>query len=557
MALELSFGEKILDVIRSVSDVLVSLFDIDTGWGLIQNNCTIFQTLDMEDSCDILMMLKRFVSEEDQGSYDVFYQKVICGIKGAADFKEIEENRINVSVHLMDEGQSIYHKVECYLEKDETGAVIRMLLLVVPMDASEIYRVTLAQNITNDRSPAMFITVANEVIGKAPGKKYALVQFDVAKFKAINEMYGEQFGDELLNYFLESLKVICNQDQLYVRLTADVFMVLTAYETREDILAFVENLNNSLLNYKDITYRLVFGICEISDISQPLRKFGDRAALARQSLKGNALEHVAFFEEGMRNSVLNSKYVEDHMGKALANHEFVMYLQPKYSIEKNIIVGAEGLARWFHEDKLIPPNQFIPIFEKNGFIKKMDAYIWEEACKTIRRWLDSDMIPVPISVNVSRIHLDSGSFITILNNLVEQYKIPKQLLEIEITETAENTELMVEHITTLKEQGFVLLMDDFGSGYSSLNTLKDTQFDVVKIDRGFLQDFIESERGQKIVEHTISMTKAIGLDLVAEGVETREQADFLSGCGCDIAQGFYYAKPMPIAEFEKQLHRKL
>lgn len=556
MALELSFGEKILDVIQSVSDVLVSLFDIDTGWGLIQNNCKIFQTLDMVDSCDILMMLKRFVSEEDQGSYAVFYQKVICGVKGAADFKEVEENRINVSVHLMYEGQFIYHKVECYLEKDETGAIIRMLLLVVPLDASEIYRVTLAQNITNDRSPAMFITVANEVIGKAPEKKYALIQFDVAKFKAINEMYGEQFGDELLNYFLESLKVICNQDQLYVRLTADVFMVLTSYETREDILAFVENLNNSLLNYKDITYRLVFGVCEISDIHLPLRKFGDRAALARQSLKGNALEHVAFFEEGMKNSVLNSKYVEDHMGKALANHEFVMYLQPKYSIEKNIIVGAEGLARWFHEGKLIPPNQFIPIFEKNGFIKKMDAYIWEEACKTIRRWLDSDMIPVPISVNVSRVHLDSGSFITILNNLVEQYKIPKQLLEIEITETAENTELMVEHITTLKEQGFVLLMDDFGSGYSSLNTLKDTQFDVVKIDRGFLQDFIESERGQKIVEHTISMTKAIGLDLVAEGVETREQADFLSGCGCDIAQGFYYAKPMPVAEFEKQLHCK-
>ncbi len=553
MVFAISFGKKVLEIIQSVQDVLVSLFDVDDGWSLIQNNCKFFQNINIEESSDILTMIKPLISEEDQGSYEVFYQKVLHGIKGAADFKKVEENRMNVFLHLVDQGQPCHHKVECYFEKDKSGAITSMMTMVVPLDAEEIYRLTLAQNITNDRSPAMFISVANELINKAPEKKYALIQFDVAKFKAINEMYGEHFGDELLNYFLESLKILCNQDQLYVRLTADVFMILVSYETREDILAFVELLNNNLLNYKDTAYRLVFGICEITDIHLPLRKFGDHAALARQSLKANALEHVAFYEEGMKNSVLNSKHVEDHMGKALANHEFVMYLQPKYSIEKNVVVGAEGLVRWFQDGKMIPPDQFIPIFEKNGFIKKMDAYIWEEACKTIRRWMDSDITPVPISVNVSRVHLDSGSFITVLNNLVEQYRIPKELLEIEITETVGNTDLMVEHITTLKEQGFVLLMDDFGSGYSSLNTLKDTQFDVVKIDKCFLQDFIGSERGQKIVEHTISMTKAIGLDLVAEGVETREQAEFLSDCGCDTAQGFYYAKPMPVPEFEKLL----
>ena len=180
----------------------------------------------------------------------------------------------------------------------------------------------------------------------------------------------------------------------------------------------------------------------------------------------------------------------------------------------------------------------------------MDAYIWEEACKTIRSWIDEGWEPLPISVNVSRIHLKDNQFIDVLNHLIEKYQISKNYLEIELTETADSTQIS-EGISLLKDSGYTLLMDDFGSGYSSLNTLKDTQFDVIKIDRGFLQDFIGSERGQKIVEHTIQMTKSIGLDLVAEGVETKEQAQFLMGCGCDTAQGFYYAKPMTVEQFNE------
>lgn len=255
----------------------------------------------------------------------------------------------------------------------------------------------------------------------------------------------------------------------------------------------------------------------------------------------------------MGNSILNGKFVEDHMEKALDNHEFVMYLQPKYSIQNNKMVGAEALVRWIQPERgVISPMEFIPLFEKNGFVTKMDAYIWEEACKVIRSWIDKGLEPIPVSVNVSRLHLKSGVFVTILNNLVEQYKIPKRCLEIELTETIEDIDTS-SGIAALKENDFVLLMDDFGSGYSSLNTLKDTQFDVIKIDRGFLQDFINSDRGQKIVKHTIQMTKSIGLDLVAEGVETKEQAEFLSECGCDTAQGFYYAKPMTVEEFNKRL----
>ncbi len=544
------FSKEVIDVIQSMSDVLVMFWDVHQGWNIINGNCLLLSGT--EKITNALEDLLEYVQEEDKAAYHVFLRKILAGMKGSRDFIPVTEERVNVSVHMRAQGEIYtYHKVECYLMKDETNAIIRMNVVVCALDAEEIYRLHLAQTITNDRTPAMFIQVANEIIRKNPERKYALVQFDVAKFKAINEMYGEAFGDELLNYFIESLKIICNKDQLFVRLTADVFMILISYEKKQDILDFIEVVNTNLLGYRDIAYRLVFGVGFVEDVNERLRKYGDRAALARQSIKGNAITHTAFYEAGMQNTILTGKYIEDHMEHALKNHEFVMYLQPKYSIKSSQMVGAEALVRWIQPEKgIISPADFIPIFEKNGFIKKMDAYIWEEACKAIRSWMDDGINPLPISVNVSRLHLSDGHFIDVLNHLVDQYQIPKKYLEIEITETIENNGLS-EGINLLKKSGETLLMDDFGSGYSSLNTLKDTQFDIIKIDRDFLQDFISSKRGQKIVEHTIMMTKSIGLNMIAEGVETEEQAMFLMACGCDIAQGFYYAKPMSIDAFNQ------
>lgn len=546
----MAFSKEVIDVIQSMSDVLVIFWDVHQGWNIVNGNCLLLSG--KEKITNALEDLLEYVQDEDKAAYNVFLRKILAGMKGSSNFVPVKEERVSVSVHMCAQGEIYtYHKVECYLMKDKTDAIIKMNVIVCALDAEEIYRLQLAQNITNDRTPAMFINVANEIINKNPEGKFALIQFDVAKFKAINEMYGETFGDELLNYFIESLKIICNKNQLFVRLTADVFMILTSYDTKQDILDFIEVLNTNLSGYKKIAYRLVFGVGFVDDVKERLRKYGDQAALARQSIKGNVLTHVAFYEEGMKNTILTGKYVEDHMEQALTNHEFVMYLQPKYSIPNGTMVGAEALVRWIQPERgIISPADFIPIFEKNGFVKKMDIYIWEEACKTIRSWMDEGMAPLPISVNVSRLHLSDDHFIDMLNHLVEQYQIPKEYLEIEITETAENSGLS-EGIYLLKKNGYTLLMDDFGSGYSSLNTLKDTQFDIIKIDRGFLQDFIGSERGQKIVEHTIQMTKSIGLDMVAEGVETEEQAMFLMGCGCDVAQGFYYAKPMAVENFNQ------
>ena len=297
----------------------------------------------------------------------------------------------------------------------------------------------------------------------------------------------------------------------------------------------------------------MFGIYLIEDRSVSVRTMCDCAAMARQSIKKNALESVAFYSKNMQKEIKERKFVESHMKKALDNNEFIIYLQPKFSISSGEAVGYEALVRWQSPERgMIYPSGFIPLFEENGFITKLDAYVWECACMVLRDWIDRHFTPLPISVNVSRANLDDESFLNVLDGLIEKYRLPKHLLELEITESIENdtTLRMTEKI---KEHGYILLMDDFGSGYSSLNTLQDTKFDVLKLDREFFSTHMSNDRGKKIIMHTISMSKDVGLGLIAEGVETTDQAQFLENCGCDTAQGYLYAKPMPVQEAEKYL----
>ncbi len=531
--------------------ILKLLWNSENGICQLKNNSQLAYTEAMQSNG--LDGFLHFVVEEDRETYEIFLQTLKKGLKGAAEFTPLQDHHMSVSVRMYKaDGRDSYHNTLCFFRKDDAGAVVQMTMVICEMTAEEIYRMQLAQTITNDSTPATFLQAAHEVIRQAPDRKYALVQFDVVKFKMINEMYGEQFGDEMLNFFIESLQVLCNKDQLFVRLTADVFMILVPHEDRQEILDFIETVRKALSGFKGIDYQLVFGVSYVEDVNGILRKYGDRAAMARQSIKGNALQHVAFYDNKMKDMIYNRKYLEDHMESALENHEFVMYLQPKYNMENNRIVGAEALVRWVRKDgKVIPPSDFVPFFEKNGFVTKMDAFIWEEACKLIREWMDQGKEVLPISVNMSRKHFQSEDYLDTLRRLIDTYRIPKEYLEIEITETVDENETH-DNIMRLKEEGFTLLMDDFGSGYSSLNVLKDTHFDIIKIDRAFLQDFLGSDRGQKIVENVVRMTSAIGLPMVAEGVETKEQAESLLQYGCNVAQGFYYARPMTVEDFQKR-----
>ncbi len=529
-------------------EVLIMSWNERDGWKLLAPHNKI--TMQIDPSTVSLDMLKRKMVEEDILVYDLFLRRLEAQTQKVDTSHVSYARRVNVVVRLHNvRGGMGYYRVDCFLKTGSQGEVSEILTMVYELTSDEIYRIRLAQSVTSDRNPQIFMKQAEEMVRSNPNSHYAVIQFDIAKFKAINEMYGESVGDELLNYFNGSLKVICRKEQLYVRISADVFMILTPYQVQEDIEEFVNLITESLSGYKGMTYRIVFGISWVKDVESGFRKYVDAAAVARQSVKDDALNYYAFYEDDMKENIITKKFIEDNMQSALDNREFVMYLQPQFSISQNRMVGAEALIRWIHPVRgMLSPMDFIPLFKKNGFIIKMDEFMWEEACKTIRGWIDRGISPIPISVNVSRRHLKNLAFIDVLNELVEKYHLDKKYLEIEITETVLGNEIE-EGVSALKKNGFTLLMDDFGSGYSSLNMLKDTKFDIIKMDRGFLFDFIGSKRGESIVEHTIHMSQDIGLDMVAEGVETKEQADFLQSCGCDTAQGYYYARPMPVEEF--------
>ncbi len=380
-------------------------------------------------------------------------------------------------------------------------------------------------------------------------REIGFIQFDIRKFKIVNDLYGEKFGDEILDFISDKLAEICRDDQFFINLRSDVYMVVTEYDREEELEEFIRRLDAQISTFKDVKLHMSYGVYSVEDKEMELRQMEDRAAMARKAAKNNILTNILFYKEQFKESLYNRKFIEENMQAAISDRQFVMYLQPKYSIAKNEIIGAEALVRWHHPERgMIYPDQFIPIIEENGFIQKVDYYIWEEACRFMKRCSDAGTKPCPVSVNVSRIHLKDNECIAVLTELLKDYGIARHLLELEITETADDQQISPKALQ-LKEEGFTLLMDDFGSGYSSLNILLETPFDVIKLDKKFMENMMVSGKGRLILEQVVSMSDKLELGLLAEGVETKEQIELLRSIGCDQVQGYYYAKPMPQEDF--------
>lgn len=387
-------------------------------------------------------------------------------------------------------------------------------------------------------------------------KNIGFIQFDIRKFKIVNDLYGEKFGDQVLDFINRQLKEVCNEEQFFVNLRSDVFMVVTEYDKEEELVSFIHQLDDRIKTYKNVKLQFVYGIYTVQDREMELRQMEDRSAMARKAAKNNILSNILFYNEQFKESLYNRKFIEENMQAAINERQFLMYLQPKYSITKNEIIGAEALVRWNHPDRgMIYPNQFIPIVEENGFVKKVDYYIWGEACRFIKKCEDAGIDSCPVSVNVSRIHLRDNECVHVLSDMINECGINKKLLELEITETASDQQISKKALQ-LKEEGFTLLMDDFGSGYSSLNILLETPFDVIKLDKKFMENMIVSGKGRLILEQVVLMAGKLELGLLAEGVETEEQIEMLRNIGCDQVQGYYYAKPMPEEEFFELLKQQ-
>lgn len=399
-----------------------------------------------------------------------------------------------------------------------------------------------------------FYAKTKEMLLDNPDKNFDLLRINIERFKVLNDLFGESTGDKLLRYIGKFLKEINLPLCVSGRLYADNFVV--CYEAgKGDSRRMINTLqmvaDSFAINNRTI---LSFGLYRIDDKTLPVSVMCDRANMALWKAKGNFKNPYCEYDEKMRQQVLKEQKIINAMEMAIQNKEFTLYLQPKYDIEKGTIIGAEALVRWISlENGFISPGDFIPVFENNGFVYEVDKFIWEESCRYLRKWLDEGREVHPISVNVSRIDLYVPKLVQHLVDLREKYQLPSQYLELEITESAytEDPEQIITITRQLREAGFVILMDDFGTGYSSLNMLKDIQIDVLKLDMGFLKSSDYSAKGGNILTAILKMAESLKMQTIAEGVETKEQVEFLKSIGCRYVQGFYYSKPLPVGEFEK------
>ena len=315
------------------------------------------------------------------------------------------------------------------------------------------------------------------------------------------------------------------------------------------------------MNSLSISHSILFyaGVYPVDNVFLPVDQMCDRAHMALNTVKGRYMTRYAYYDTNMRELILEEQMILREMEFALAEQQFQIYLQPVYSLKDKKTVSAEALVRWIHPLKgMISPARFIPIFERNGFIVKLDHFVWEEACKVLAKQKATLGYVIPVSVNVSRVNFYNADFFASVMALLKKYDLEPWMLKLEITETAytENPRQLLTVMRSFQEKGFKILMDDFGSGYSSLNMLKNVPVDILKVDMGFVQDVENSDRAALIMKSIVQMAEWIHMGVVIEGVETKPQLDFLEEIGCNDIQGYYFSKPLPVEMFESLISRE-
>lgn len=466
----------------------------------------------------------------ERHKYDWFRVTAICFFDGSRNRQSISYLFTNIN-----ERAEIEQNLKFYSEKDTLTALPNM---------------------------RAFLQSAQVLIEEHPEEEYEIVRMDIERFRIISEMFGIDEGDKLLKFIAVKIQEYLDEEDevAYCRIASDVFaMCIPVHSYSVDTM--IQKLQKAVTEYpKNYEVVLSFGRYYVTkeDREQkvPVSNLVDRAAAAQITIKGNYLQHVAVYDESIRKKEADEAMILSEMNHALENGEFQVYLQPKVNMQTGKIIGSEALVRWQHPGKgLISPAAFVPVFEKNGFIIEIDKYMIRNTCAIIRRWIDSGIPVYPVSVNLSRLNLYNKRIIQDISEYVEEYQIPREYISFEITESAFSGDNSYIKILAekLQKEHFKVLMDDFGSGYSSLNTLKEIPVDVLKIDLKFLPAGENDEKANLIIKHVVEMAVDLDLMIIVEGVEREEQVEFLTKIGCKIAQGFYYYRPISVLEYEAKV----
>ncbi len=425
--------------------------------------------------------------------------------------------------------------------------------------------------ITENHNWLWFIRSAEEELTRKKNalKKYAVLDIVFVNYRNFCVCHSLKEGNEMLKSIDEKIqKCIKDKNGICAHHSAAHFAAMLQYTDRDDLEKFVKQMVSELEKVNsDHKFNFWVGIDRIGEArdengkaikkrtSVDIEKAYNNAGAARSTLSGNE-SAIAFFDEKMVEEQKWIDTINENQDKALENEEFLVYYQPKYDPRTNKLKGAEALIRWNSPQYgLISPGRFIPLFEENGFITKIDHYMLKHVAQAQKKWLDAGYACVPVSVNVSRAHFIEEDLAEQIRDIVDEAGTPHNLVEIELTESAffDDKDALIRTIRRLKDYGFTVSMDDFGSGYSSLNSLKEMPLDVLKLDAEFFRHGDPDGRGQIVVSEAIRLAKKLDMQTVAEGVEVKDQVDFLAEEGCDMIQGFYFAKPMPGDEYEQKL----
>lgn len=401
---------------------------------------------------------------------------------------------------------------------------------------------------------AAFVRDATQLVARNPDKQFVVLCSDVNRLKVVNDLHSFMVGNKVLCRIGEQLKQSC-PGGIVARLGGGCFSIILEYtpDNMQRIYA-LKHFDCSDLGVKfPVTMR--FGVYirqnkEEIDVDLMM----NCATICMDTSVSMAQNTFTLFTKDFRERMMLEANITTQMQPALDNNHFHLWFQPQYEVGTGVLIGAETLCRWIKDDgSMISPGLFIPIAEKNGFIRILDKYIWRQAFMAMRKWLDEGLNPVPISINISRVSLESEALIFIIKRLGDEFKIPTELIHFEITESAymNDQQNLLYRINEIRKLGYKIAMDDFGSGYSSLNSLKDIPIDILKLDMGFMRSSTNIDKGGTIISSVVKMAQALKLTTIAEGVESESQASFLESVGCDIIQGFLYAKPMPEGKYKE------
>lgn len=513
---------------------------------------------DLQGNCIYVNdMAKRLFGQEQCKGYEFFENYYADWLEEQGDEELVDTTWREQQI----EGEKIsYYETKFKRLLDDDGNFVGAYFSIVDMTEEitkyerELYRAT-HDELTGIYNRAGFMEQTHMVLENDPDTKRCIMCVDVKDFKLYNEMFGVKAGDKLLIKIAGIMRKEYSENIVYGRLSGDRFAVCMPVD-RFDEQRITNYIKTAAEKGGNDVYHvhIQLGIYFITDPAMDVSVMCDRGMMAIQSIKQDYQKYAAYYDEKLGDQLHKEKKLLSGFEEAMEDGQFRIYLQPQIAADGTLL-GAEALVRWVHPvDGLIPPIAFIPLFEQTGYIHKLDMCVWELACRQLAQWKKMGREDLHISVNISAKDFYYIDLYETFTGLVKKHEIAPKNLKLEITETAVMTEMskQLKLLDRLREFGFHIEIDDFGSGYSSLNTLKDMNVDVVKMDMGFLKKTEHQERSRIIMDAMIAMSKKLGIAVITEGVETEEQVAFLKTAGCDMFQGYYFDKPMPVEQFEEK-----